>query len=149
MSINKVILLGRLTKDVELRYTSNSKPVANFTIATSDKYKDSQGQWQEKPEFTPVFVWGKLGEMCNKHLSKGKQVYVEGKLETRFWDAKDGTKRYITEVRGYVVEFVNGLEKAETQSTAPTNQIESLIDTAKEMFSVDKTDNFTTDEIPF
>lgn len=149
MSVNKVILLGRLTKDVELKYTANSKPVANFTIATSDKYKDSQGQWQEKPEFTPIVVWGKLGEMCNRHLSKGKQVYAEGKLKTRSWDAKDGTKRYITEVECNVVQFVDGLEKGATQSTAPTNQIESLIDTAKEMFSVDKTDNFTTDEIPF
>ena len=148
MSINKVMLLGRLTKDVELKYTANSNAVANFTIATTDRYKDSQDQWQEKSEFTNCVVWGKLAETCSRHLKKGKQVFAEGKLQTRSWDAKDGTKRYTTELIVKTVEFVDGYEKKDSAQQA-TKQINSMIDVAADTFNITPDKTFTTDEIPF
>ena len=147
MSVNKVVLLGRLTKDIELKYTANSNPVANFTIATSDKYKDSQDQWQEKTEFSNCVVWGKLAEACNRHLKKGKQVYVEGKLQTRSWDAKDGSKRYTTEVIVKAADFIDGYEKK--NQAQQSNQLNSMLDTAKDAFKIQPDATFTTDDIPF
>jgi len=94
--VNKVILLGRLGGDPESRQ-AGATTVANFTIATSDKYKDKQDQWQEKTEWHRVVAWGKLADICAQYLRKGSQVYVEGKLQTRSWE-KEGVKQYTTEV---------------------------------------------------
>ncbi|MDO8446981.1 MAG: single-stranded DNA-binding protein [Deltaproteobacteria bacterium] len=96
--VNKVILLGRLGADPEVRYTSGGTAVAKFNLATSETYKDKDGGKQEKTEWHRVVAFGKLGEICGEYLSKGKQVYVEGKLQTRSWEDKDGNKKYTTEV---------------------------------------------------
>lgn len=96
--VNKVILLGRLGADPEVRYTSGGTAVAKFNLATSETYKDKDGSKQEKTEWHRVVAFGKLGEICGEYLSKGKQVYVEGKLQTRSWEDKDGNKKYTTEV---------------------------------------------------
>lgn len=96
--VNKVILLGRLGADPEVRYTSGGTAVAKFNLATSETYKDKDGSRQEKTEWHRVVAFGKLGEICGEYLSKGKQVYVEGKLQTRSWEDKDGNKKYTTEV---------------------------------------------------
>jgi single-strand DNA-binding protein len=97
--INKVILVGNLGQDPEVRYTADGKAIANFTIATSESWKDkNSGEKREKTEWHRVVVFGKLAEICGEYLSKGKQVYVEGKLQTRKWQGQDGQDRYTTEV---------------------------------------------------
>jgi single-strand DNA-binding protein len=98
MSVNRVIILGNLGGDPEVRHTQGGQAVCNFTVATSEKWTDKAGDKQETTEWHRVVVWGKTGEACGKYLSKGSKVYVEGKLSTRSWDDKDGNKRYSTEV---------------------------------------------------
>ncbi len=98
MSVNKVILIGNLGKDPELRYTAAGTAVANFSLATSERYKDRGGQQQEKTEWHNIVVWRQLAEICGKYLQKGKQIYIEGRIQTRSYDDKDGNKRYITEI---------------------------------------------------
>ncbi|HEX9875003.1 MAG TPA: single-stranded DNA-binding protein [Deferrimonas sp.] len=98
MSVNKVILVGNLGKDPELRYTPAGAAVATFSLATSERYKDKQGQMQEKTEWHNVVAWRQLAEICGKFLHKGKQVYIEGKIQTRSYDDRDGNKKYITEI---------------------------------------------------
>ncbi len=96
--INKAILVGRLGKDPEIRYTQSGLPVANFTVATNEKWKDKNtGEMQERTEWHRIVAFGKLGEICGEYLSKGKQVYIEGRLQTRSWE-QDGVTRYMTEI---------------------------------------------------
>lgn len=106
--VNKVLLIGRLGGDPEVRYTSNGGAVANFNMATNESWTDKAGQKQERTEWHKVVVWGKLGELCGQYLSKGRQAYVEGRLQTRDWTDKDGNKRYTTEVVAQNVQFLGG-----------------------------------------
>ena len=104
--INKVILVGNLGQDPEIRYTADGRPIANFSIATSESWKDKNtGEKREKTEWHRVVVFGKLAEICGEDLSKGRQVYIEGKLQTRKWQGQDGQDRYTTEV---VIDGFNG-----------------------------------------
>ena len=97
--INKVILVGNLGQDPEIRYTADGRPIANFSIATSETWNDkSSGERREKTEWHRVVVFGKLAGICGEYLSKGRQVYIEGKLQTRKWQGKDGQDRWTTEV---------------------------------------------------
>jgi len=96
--INKVILVGNLGRDPEIRYTPSGTAVANFSVATTERWKDkSSGEMQERTEWHRIVAWGRLGEICGEYLAKGRQVYIEGKLQTRQWE-KDGVTRYTTEV---------------------------------------------------
>ena len=106
--INKVILIGNLGNDPEMRHTPNGAGVCEFRLATNEAWTDKQGQRQERTEWHRVVVWGKKAEVCSKYLSKGRQVYVEGRLRTRTWDDKDGNKRYTTEVVANDVQFLGG-----------------------------------------
>jgi len=97
--VNKVILIGNLGRDPEIKYTQSNVPVANISVATTDSWKDkNSGEWQEKTEWHRVVLWRHLAERAERYLKKGKQVYVEGKLETRKWTGQDGNDRYSTEV---------------------------------------------------
>lgn len=96
--VNKVILVGRLGADPEVRYTSSGTPVANFNIATSSSFTDKSGEKTEKTEWHRIVAFGKLGEICGEYLAKGKQVYIEGRLQTREWEDRDGNKRRTTEI---------------------------------------------------
>ncbi len=97
--LNKVMLIGHLGNDPELRTTASGQSVVNFTIATNENFKDSSGNLQEKTEWHRLVAWGKLAEICNQYLKKGRQVYVEGRLQTRSWDdTKSGEKKYTTEI---------------------------------------------------
>lgn len=98
MSVNKVILVGNLGKDPELRYTPSGTAVATFSLATSERYKDREGQQQEKTEWHNIVAWRNLAEICGKYLHKGKQVYIEGKIQTRSYEDRDGNRRYMTEI---------------------------------------------------
>jgi single-strand DNA-binding protein len=108
-SVNKVILIGNLGADPELRYTpTGNRAVCSLRIATSDVFKDKAGQNQERTEWHRVTVWGDQAENCNKYLSKGRSVYIEGRLQTRSWDDKHGNKRYTTDVVAERVKFLGG-----------------------------------------
>ncbi len=99
MDLNKVMLIGRLTRDPESRTTPQGITVCNFSVATSRTWKDTQGQTQDRTEFHNVVAWRRLGEICAQYLAKGRQIYLEGHLETRNWDDKNtGQKRYRTEI---------------------------------------------------
>jgi single-strand DNA-binding protein len=98
MSVNKVILVGNLGKDPELRYTPSGTAVATFSLATTERYKDRDGNRQEKTEWHNIVAWRQLAEICGKFLHKGKQVYIEGKIQNRSYDDRDGNKRYISEI---------------------------------------------------
>lgn len=97
-SLNKVILIGYLGKDPELRYTSNGIAVASFSIATNEAWKDQEGNLQERTEWHNIVAWRRLAEICGEYLKKGRRVYIEGKIQTRSYDDKNGVKRYVTEV---------------------------------------------------
>src|SRR5512132_2422226 len=96
--VNKVILVGHLGADPDMRYTPSGRGVCELRVATSERWNDKNGQRQERTEWHRVVVWGKKAEVCSKYLSKGRQVYVEGRLRTRSWEDKEGNKRYTTEV---------------------------------------------------
>jgi len=97
--VNKVILVGNLGRDPEVRYIKDGTAVANLRIATSENWNDANGQKQERTEWHRIVAWGKLAEIAKEYMTKGKQIYVEGRLQTRSWDDREGNKRYTTEVR--------------------------------------------------
>ena len=107
-SVNKVILVGNLGRDSELRYTPGGAAVATLNMATTEVWNDKGGQRQEKTEWHRIVLWGKTAESLNEYLTKGKQIYVEGRLQTRQWDDKDGNKRYTTEIRGDRIVLLGG-----------------------------------------
>lgn len=107
-SVNKVILVGNLGRDAELRYTPGGAAVATINMATTEVWNDKSGQRQEKTEWHRVVLWGKSAETLAEYLTKGKQIYVEGRLQTRQWDDKDGNKRYTTEIRGDRIVLLSG-----------------------------------------
>jgi single-strand DNA-binding protein len=104
--INKVIIIGRMGADPEVKTVSGGNTVARLSVATSETWKDREGQKQERTEWHRVVVWGKLAELCGKYLAKGRQVYVEGRLQTRSWEDQQGQKKYTTEVVATTVQFL-------------------------------------------
>jgi len=107
-SVNKVILVGNLGRDAELRYTPGGAAVATLNLATTEVWNDKQNQRQEKTEWHRVVLWGKQAESLQEYLTKGKQIYVEGRLQTRQWDDKDGNKRYTTEIKADRITLLGG-----------------------------------------
>jgi single-strand DNA-binding protein len=112
--INKVILIGNLGQDPELRYTAGGTAVANMRIATNETYKDREGNLVENTEWHSVVAWDRLAEICGEFLSKGRQVYIEGSLHTRQWEDKDGNTRYSTEVKAREMQMLGGPRDSET-----------------------------------
>ncbi|MCC6137067.1 MAG: single-stranded DNA-binding protein [Bdellovibrionaceae bacterium] len=119
MSVNKVIIIGRLGADPELKTLGSGQAVANFNVATSENWVDRDGAKQERTEWHRIVVWGKLAEICRQYLSKGRQVFVEGKLQTRSWEDQQGQKRYTTEVVANNIQFIGG---ANDRPAASQNQ---------------------------
>lgn len=116
--INKVILVGHLGKDPEIRQIAPNQNVCQFSIATSENWVDKAGQKQERTEWHRIVVWGKMAEICGKYLAKGRQVYVEGRLQTRSWEDQQGQKRYTTEIVANTVQFLGG--NGERSAGAPS-----------------------------
>ncbi|MFZ3072764.1 MAG: single-stranded DNA-binding protein [Thermodesulfobacteriota bacterium] len=104
--VNKVILVGNLGKDPELRYAPSGMAIANFSIATTETWKDKSGAKQDKTEWHKIVAFNKLAEICGEYLNKGKQVYIEGRIQTRQWEDKDGNKRYTTEIVASTMQFL-------------------------------------------
>jgi single-strand DNA-binding protein len=120
MAVNKVILVGNLGRDPEIRYTPGGKAVARFPVATGEIWNDAEGNRQERTEWHNVVVWGKQAETCSQYLSKGRQVYIEGSIRSRQYDDRDGNKRYITEVIGQRVQFLGGRGGESSGPVAPS-----------------------------
>ncbi len=154
MSVNKVIIVGRLGQDPELKYTPSGAAVCNFSVATSENWSDRDGQRQERTEWHRIVVWGKQAENCNQYLAKGRQVYLEGSLQTRSWEAKEGGKRYTTEIIARTVQFLGGnsqgsgsyddMDRGESSYGAPGMQASSNND-----YQIQSDAGFTADDIPF
>jgi len=106
--VNKVILVGHLGADPDMRYTPSGQGVCELRLATSESWNDKNGQRQERTEWHRIVVWGKRAEVCSKYLSKGRQVFVEGRIQTRSYDDKEGIKRYMTEIIASDVQFLGG-----------------------------------------
>jgi len=147
VSINKVILIGRLGQDPELKYTPSGAPVCNFSLATTENWTDKNGQKQERTEWHRIVVWGKLAELCNQYLSKGRQTFIEGNLQTRSWE-KDGVKRYTTEINARNVQFLGGAQASKDQA-APQASASTPNPVMDQSYDVSTDSNFTADDIPF
>jgi single-strand DNA-binding protein len=126
-SVNKVILIGNLGRDPEVRYTQGGSAVANFTLATNEVWTDKSGTRQERTEWHRIVVWGKQAEIVREHLSKGKQVYIEGSLQTRQWDDKEGNKRSTTEIKALRVVMLGRPESAEGRAGAPSGGAREIV----------------------
>lgn len=151
MSVNKVILLGRLGQDPELKYTPSGAAVCNFSMATSENWTDKGGQKQDKTEWHRIVVWAKLAELCNQYLSKGRQAYVEGRLQTRSWDDKSGNKRYTTEIVASTIQFIGGpsADQGKSQGDQSQQQGAPAQNNPSNDYNIATDSNFTADDIPF
>lgn len=106
------MLIGYLGDDPEIRYTPSGSAVANFRIATTERWKSKEGEWQERTEWHKIVAWRELGERCGEYLHKGSLVYIEGGLETRDWEDRDGNKRRTTEIRAWRMQMLDRAEKS-------------------------------------
>ena len=122
MSVNKVILVGNLGQNPELKYTPNGQAVCNLSIATNESWTGKDGQKQEKTEWHRLVLFGKLAELAGQYLQKGRQVYIEGKLQTRSWQDKDNQTRYTTEIVGQTMQFLGGNAGAGAGAGAGANR---------------------------
>jgi single-strand DNA-binding protein len=124
MSVNKVILVGNLGKDPELRYTPSGTAVCTFSLATTDRFKNKQGEQQERTEWHNIVVWAGLAEICGKYLTKGKQIYIEGRIQNRSYDDRDGNKRYITEIVANEMQMLGraGEQGGDGRSSTPVEK---------------------------
>ena len=118
-NINRVVLVGNLTRDPELRHTPSGTPVCSLRLAVNTRRKDETGQWTDKPNYFDITVWGQQGENCAQYLSKGRPVAVDGRLEWREWEAQDGAKRQAVEVVAESVQFLGGRQDGESAATSP------------------------------
>jgi len=109
-SLNKVLLIGNLGKDPEVRYTASGTAVASFSLATSEKSKNKGDEWEERTEWHNITLWGRLAEIAGEYLSKGKTVFIEGRLQTRKWQDKDGKDRFTTEIVGEKIQMLSRRE---------------------------------------
>ena len=121
-SLNKVMLIGRLGQDPEVRYTQSNTAVATLSLATSERYKDGNGEQQERTEWHRVVAWGRLAEICQQYLNKGSLIYVEGPLQTRSWEDNQGQKRYTTEIKALQMTMLDSRGGGQQNQTTPMTQ---------------------------
>ena len=136
--VNRVILVGRLGRDPEMRYTGSGAPVVNFSLATNERWSDQDGGRQERTEWHNIVVWSKLAEICNQYLTKGQLVYIEGRLQTREWDDRDGNKRRTTEVVASGMQMLS----PRNQADGPAQHVEVAEEGEMDL-------GVTEDDIPF
>jgi len=152
MGVNKVLLLGRLGKDPDLRFSQNQTPICNFSLATSERRKDASGQWSDHTEWHNIVVFGKTAENCSNYLKKGREVFIEGKIQTRKWQDKEGKDRYTTEILAQTVQFVGSKGDSASASTGNSASGPSPFEDLKSADEISATVeevNFEDDDIPF
>ena len=153
-NLNKVMLIGRLGQDPEIRYTQSGSSVANVTIATNDYWTDKQGGKQERTEWHSLVLWGKLADLAQSYLKKGSQVYVEGRLQTRDWEDQQGQKHYKTEVVVTTMQFLDSKmsdssSNTEYSATVADTQTNPVPNGPAEANSAPQGDDYIKDDIPF
>jgi len=119
-SVNKVILIGRLGKDPEIKYTPSGAPMAKFTLATDESFKDKTGQQQKRTEWHNIVAWNKLAEICGEYLTKGKQVYIEGRIQSRQWEDQSGNKRTAYDIVAQRMQMLGS--RADTERYAAASE---------------------------
>ncbi len=156
--LNKVMLIGRLGQDPEMRYLTSGDPVVNLNVATSEVYRDKSGERQEKTEWHRVTVYGKQAENCNNYLRKGSQVYVEGSLQTRKWQDKQGNDRYTTEINARTIQFMdrksdnpqgNNSYQGGNQGNYQNNYQQNQVQSSEDYGSPFPSDASSLDDMPF
>jgi single-strand DNA-binding protein len=146
-NINRVVLVGNLTRDPELRHTPSGTAVCSLRLAVNSRRKDQSGQWVDKPNYFDITVWGQQGENCAQYLAKGRPVAIDGRLEWREWDAQDGTKRQAVEVVADSVQFLGGRDGGEGGSFGGGGQF--IPQQAGSAPAPDFASSPTDDDIPF
>lgn len=144
-SLNKAMIIGRLGQDPDVRYTQSNTAVANMSIATSERYKDSTGEWKENTEWHRVVAWGRTAEICQEYLKKGSLVYIEGPIQTRQWEDKDGQTRYTTEIKALTMTMLDskgGNGGASSQKPDKSQPVSSNVDLNDNLDDID-------DDLPF
>jgi len=147
-NINRVVLVGNLTKDPELRHTPSGTAVCKLRIAVNTRQKDPQGNWGDKPNYFDVTVWGNQGESCAQYLSKGRPVGVDGRLDWREWDAQDGTKRQAVEIIADSVQFLGSRDGGGGGGNAGDGE-RQFVPAAATAGNEDFTSSSADDDIPF
>lgn len=146
-SLNKAMIIGRLGQDPEVRYTQSNTAVANLSVATSERYKDSSGEWKENTEWHRVVAWGRLAEICQEYLKKGSQVYIEGPIQTRQWEDREGQTRYTTEIKALTLTMLDSKGSRDEEAAAPSKPdssqpVSSNVDLNEDLEDID-------DDLPF
>lgn len=141
MSFNKIIIVGNLGRDPELRYTPQGTPVCSFTMATNERRKDRSGEFQDQTTWFRITLWGRQAETASQYLSKGRSVYVEGRLRVEEWNDRDGRQRYTLEVHATDMQFIGGRSDEQTQPTSKDSERTSVEEGAGAAI--------TDDDIPF
>ena len=136
-SVNKAILIGNLGSDPEIRYTPSGTAVANFNLATHEQWTNKDGEKSEKTEWHRIVAWSRLGEICGEYLKKGSQVYIEGRIQTRAWEDRDGNKRYTTEIVAQAMQMLGSAMK------------EGQARSVDERYPVEEPISIPDDDIPF
>ncbi len=149
-SINKAIILGNLGADPEVRYTQTNTAIANFNVATTERYRDSNGEMKENTEWHRIVAWGRLAEIAQQYLRKGSPVFIEGTIQTRQWEDKDGQKRYTTEIKALTLQLL-GSKSSETtmDDRAPAASTAAPKNPAKPSVVVNDSFNDMDDDLPF
>lgn len=146
-SLNKAMIIGRLGQDPDVRYTQSNTAVANMSIATSERYKDKQGEWKERTEWHRVVAWGRTAEICQEYLTKGSQVYIEGPIQTRKWEDKEGQTRYTTEIKALTMTMLDSKSDRSGDADTPkkpdsSQPVSSSVDLNEDFDDID-------DDLPF
>lgn len=149
MSVNKVILLGHLGADPEVRYTQSQTAVCNLRIATNDRRKSADGQWTDHTEWHRVIAFGKTAENCSTYLKKGRQVFLEGRIQTRKWQDKEGKDRYTTEIVANTVQFIGGKAGDNIEVQSSPRQSASQPSGEIDPGAIGQAVSFDDDDIPF
>lgn len=144
-SLNKAMLIGRLGQDPEVRYTQSNTAVANFSLATNERYKDRNGEWQERTEWHRIVAWGRTAEICQEYLKKGSLVYIEGPIQTREWEDKDGQKKYTTEIKALTMQMLDSRGDKMGGGGAPSKPGKS----AASSVEIDESFDDMDDDLPF
>jgi len=142
-SLNKAMIIGRLGQDPEVRYTQSNTAVATLSIATNERFKDSTGEWKERTEWHRVVAWGRKAEICQEYLKKGSLVYVEGPIQTRQWEDREGQTRYTTEIKALTLTMLDSRRDADAVQQPDASQaVSSNVDLNEDFDDLD-------DDLPF
>ncbi len=148
-SLNKAMLIGNLGQDPEVRYTQSNTAVATLNIATSERYKDSNGEYQENTEWHRVVAWGRTAEICQQYLSKGSKVYIEGPIQTRQWEDKEGQKRYTTEIKALRMVMLDSPSGGGQKPPQPQQQNQKSSQPMSSNVELDSNFDDMDDDLPF